>query len=148
VKALLTHVRDHFDAHEKIFSVLLFGEIFGSGVQDMNYGLRDGERAYRAFDIAVNGRYLDFDTKVELFAQFGVEMVPVLYRGPFDLEVLRAHTDGNTTVCDPKKAGKFKGREGVVATPVTEVVLPDGGRMIVKSVSADYLARKDATDSH
>ena len=148
VKEMLTHIRDHVAVGEPVVSVLLFGEIFGSGVQDMAYGLSDGKRSYRAFDIAVNGRYLDFDVKAELCKRFGVEMVPVLFRGPFDLDTLRAHTDGNTTLCDPKQAGKFKGREGVVATPVKEVEMARGGRMIVKSVSADYLARKDATDSH
>lgn len=148
VKAMLEHIRDHFQAGEPIVSVLLFGEIFGSGVQDMAYGFANGARGYRAFDIAVNGRYLDFDVKVELCERFGVEMVPVLYRGPFSLDVLRAHTDGNTTMCDSKQAGKFKGREGVVATPVKEQELARGGRMMIKSVSADYLARKGGTDSH
>lgn len=149
VKAMLTHIRDHYDAGEPVVSVLLFGEIFGAGVQDMAYGCAPGTKAYRAFDIAVNGRYLDFDVKVALCEKFSVDMVPILYRGPFSLEVLRAHTDGNTTMCDPKKAGKFKGREGVVATSVKEQSARGlHGRMIVKSVSADYLARKDATDSH
>jgi RNA ligase (TIGR02306 family) len=146
VKALLTHVRDTYAARGPVTGVMMFGEIFGAGVQDMTYGCTNGQRMYRAFDIAVNGAYLDFDEKVALFTQFGVDMVPIMYRGPFTLEVLRGHTDGKTTVCAADKAGKFKGREGVVAIPVKEVVLMRGGRMILKSVSADYLARKGATD--
>jgi len=147
VRTLLTHVRDNYDAGEPIVSVIMFGEIFGSGVQDMTYGCAPGVKAYRAFDLAVNGRYVDFDAKAALFAKFGVEMVPVIYRGPFSLDVLREHTDGHTTMCVPAAAGKFKGREGVVATPVVEAPWRNG-RMIVKSVSADYLARKGGTDSH
>lgn len=77
-------------------------------------------------------------------------MVPVLYRGPFSIKTLEEHTSGPTTICDPKKAGSFKGREGIVATPVKEVhycpVL--NKRRIVKSVSADYHARKDGTEFH
>jgi RNA ligase (TIGR02306 family) len=149
MKALLTHLRDTYDVGEPVVSVLVFGEIFGSGVQDMAYGLANGTRAYRAFDVAVNGRYLDFDVKVELFAKFGIDMVPILYRGPFSLERLGEYTDGHTTMCDAKAAGKFKGREGVVCTAVKEQMARGlHGRMIVKSVSADYLARKGGTDSH
>ena len=43
---------------------------------------------------------------------------------------------------------KFKGREGIVITPVVEAyseVLR--GRMILKSKSADYLDRKNAQDN-
>jgi RNA ligase (TIGR02306 family) len=149
MKALLTHIRDTHACDAPVVSVLVFGEIFGSGVQDMAYGCTAGERMYRAFDIAVNGQYLDFDVKVELFKQFGVDMVPILFRGPFSLEVLREFTDGNTTLCPAGKAGKFKGREGVVATSVKEMVSRGlHGRTIIKSISADYLARKDGTDSH
>ena len=43
--------------------MVLFGELYGSGVQDMAYGLADGAKGFRAFDIAVDGKYLDFDTK-------------------------------------------------------------------------------------
>jgi hypothetical protein len=48
-------------------------------------------------------------------------------------------------------AGKFGGREGCVVTPVVERYDPDlggGGRVILKSISADYLARKGGTDDH
>ena len=46
-------------------SVVVFGELYGSGVQDMAYGLADGAKGFRAFDIAVDGKYLDHDEKVE-----------------------------------------------------------------------------------
>jgi RNA ligase (TIGR02306 family) len=147
VKAMLVHVRDTYAKVGPVSGIVMFGEIFGAGVQDMAYGCKPGERGYRAFDIAVDGNYLDFDVKAALFAEFGVEMVPVLYRGPFALSVLREHTDGNTTLCGADKAGKFKGREGVVTTPVKEELTRSGARMMVKSVSADYLARKNAIDA-
>jgi hypothetical protein len=115
----------------------------------MAYGLGNGVCGFRAFDLAVNDRYLDFDIKVELLKQFAVEMVPILYRGPFSQRLLTEYTDGPTSICAPGKAGRFKGREGVVVTPVRETFSGTlNGRMILKSVSADYLARKDGTDSH
>jgi RNA ligase (TIGR02306 family) len=131
-------------------NVVVYGEIIGPGIQDMAYGLKVG--GYRAFDIAVNGKYLDFDVKVELFKKHGIDMVPILYRGPFSMEVLAQYTDGNTTLCTAEEnASKFKGREGVVATPVKERysnLLPNFGRVIMKSISVDYHERKGATDSH
>ena len=132
-------------------SVVLFGELFGSGVQDMAYGLNNGAKSFRAFDIAVNGKYLDFDEKGALFARFSVEMVPHLYRGPFSWNVLEEQTYGPTTMCSSGVAGRFPGREGCVVTPVTERYDPDlggSGRVIFKSISADYLARKGGTEEH
>jgi RNA ligase (TIGR02306 family) len=145
VRSLLRHL----SGNER--SVVLFGELFGSGVQDMAYGLGNGAKGFRAFDVAVDGKYLGFDEKETLFDRFGVEMVPHLYRGPFSWEAVEEHTYGPTTLCPPEAAGRFQGREGCVVTPVVERYDPDlggGGRVILKSISADYLARKGGTDEH
>ncbi len=133
-------------------SVVVFGEIFGCGVQDMWYGLGNGRYSFRAFDVAVNGKYLDFDVKAELFAAFGVEAVPVLYRGPFSAAKLEEHVSGPTTLCPAESAGKFKGREGIVIVPTrertaaTESSLFD--RVILKAISFEYLERKGGTEYH
>jgi RNA ligase (TIGR02306 family) len=131
-------------------NVIVYGEIYGPGIQDMAYGVKSA--AYRAFDIAVNGKYLDFDTKVALFQKHGIDMVPILYRGPFSMAVLAQHTDGTTTVCAAdQNNSKFKGREGVVVTPVKErysKMLPNFGRVILKSISVDYHERKGGTEFH
>ena len=132
-------------------SVVLFGELYGSGVQDMAYGMGNGAKGFRAFDVAVDGKYLDFDRKADLFARYGVAMVPGLYRGPFSWEAVEGHTYGPTTMCPPESAGRFRGREGCVITPVVErydADLGGGGRVILKSISADYLARKGGTEEH
>lgn len=129
-------------------SVIVFGEIFGPGVQDMHYGQK--EMAFRAFDISVDGHYLDYDQMV-MCASGKVETVPYLYRGPFSLEKVAEFTDGPTTICDSEVAGKFKGREGVVVRPVKErysVDLPNCGRVVLKSVSVDYYERKGGTEHH
>jgi RNA ligase (TIGR02306 family) len=131
--------------------VVLFGELYGSGVQDMAYGLGNGANGFRAFDVAVDGMYLCFDEKAGLLGQFGIESVPHLYRGPFTWEAVEEQTYGPTTLCPPESAGRFAGREGCVVTPVVErydPALGGGGRVILKSISADYLARKGGTDEH
>lgn len=151
MKALLEHVRDDFPWLKPKTGVVLFGE--ACGTRDMKYGLK-GVRAFRAFDLAVNGRYVDYDIKAALFARFGVEMVPAVYRGPFSPAVAPGHTDGPTTMCRPDEAGSFGGREGIVVTPVgertDERMMPTGtnGRVVFKSISADYLARKGGPDAH
>jgi len=151
IQKLLLWIKDNIATHhnnsfkEPIFSIILFGEIFGTGVQDMHYGLT--KRGLRCFDIAVNRQYIDFDLKEKLLKRFEVEMVHVIYRGPFTREILKEHVDGPTTMCEKKSAGKFSGREGVVITPIKE---RQGkiGRVILKAISADYLARKNPTDGH
>lgn len=143
IKALLDRLCDD------TYNVVVFGELYGSGIQDMQYGMAG--QGFRAFDISVNGKYLDYDEKERLFQEFGVEAVPFLYRGPFNMEKIQELTDGPTVVCDPEKAGKFKGREGVVIRPVKErysELLPNFGRVIFKSVSVDYLSRKGGTEFH
>jgi RNA ligase len=132
-------------------NVVLFGELHGSGVQDMAYGLGNGAKEFRAFDVAVDGVYLGYDEKQAVLGRFGVEAVPVLYRGPFSWAAVEEHTYGPTTMCPPDQAGRFGGREGCILAPVVErydPVLGGPGRVILKSISADYLARKGGTDDH
>ena len=144
VKALIECVKEMNWKEEK-HSVMVFGEIIG--VQDMKYGLKG--RGYRMFDISINNIYLDYDLKCELATKFCVEMAPLLYRGPFSHKMVEEYTSGPTTLCKPEEAGTFKGREGVVITPAKEVFCPIlGGRRILKSVSADYHARKGGTENH
>ncbi|TXH18520.1 MAG: hypothetical protein E6R03_01925 [Hyphomicrobiaceae bacterium] len=129
-------------------NALSAGEMIGQGVQDMTYGV---QFAFRAFDISVDGKYLDYDDKKSLFDKYGVQMVPILYRGPFSKAKVEQFTDGPTTMCDSKVAGTFKGREGIVITPVKERFSSDmsgSGRVILKSVSFAYLERSNGTEFH
>jgi RNA ligase (TIGR02306 family) len=147
VEELLRHV-----VSSASVGVVLFGELFGAGIQDMWYGLENGRFAFRAFDLAVDGKYLDFDVKTALFDRFGVERVPILYRGPFSRAAVEEHVGGPTTLCPPDKAGKFKGREGIVITPVHERSAATAttffDRVILKAISFDYLERKGGTEYH
>jgi len=147
IKSVLNRL---FDG-ESVQSVIVFAELFGHGMQDMQYGMSSSV-GLRVFDITVDGKYLDYDEKVNLCSKFDVPMVPELWRGPFSHDEVNKHVSGNTCVCEPSEAGPFKGREGVVVTPVKERIAKDmlatstHGRVIFKAVSADYLARANATD--
>jgi RNA ligase (TIGR02306 family) len=148
MRQMINRIAESVEWTESKYSVIVFGEIFGSGVQDMAYGLVNGKTSYRVFDIAINGKYLDWTDVKSLCDAYGIDTVPVLYQGPFSKQILEEMTDGETTVCSKDVAGNFKGREGVVVKPVKERVSPRLGRVILKSVSADYLARKGGTEDH
>jgi len=128
--------------------VILFGELFGPGVQDLDYGIPAGEIGWRCYDCSVNGCYLDWPVLVAYCIAFGVQTVPVLYTGRFKADLVEEWTNGPTIAVDPATVkAKFKGREGCVITPLTETYSKAlGGRLILKSVSADYRDRKGARD--
>lgn len=134
-------------------SVIVFGEIFGAGVQDMQYG--QNGRAFRVFDISVDGNYLDYDKMMkhaEPYIENGVQVVPLLYRGPYSTQKMTELVDGPTTVCKAEDIKEpFKGREGIVIKPIKErfdSIL--GGRTVLKYVSVDYHDRKNKnkTEDH
>jgi ATP-dependent RNA circularization protein (DNA/RNA ligase family) len=112
------------DGHDAI----VFGEIYGLGVQDLSYG--EKEPTFRCFDISINGIYLAHYLVTMLCKSFGIPQVPVLVSGPYSREKLWTLTDGKSTLADHI-------REGVVVKAIEETV----PRQILKSVSVDYLAR-------
>lgn len=149
IQDLLVDLKDVFPFPEEKNSVIIYGEIFGSNVQDLDYGFT--KTKYRAFDISINGSYLDFDVKEAYFKKYGIEMVPVVYRGKFSHDLVKSYTDGKTTLNDSSVIqSKFKGREGIVICSLKEnnrcSVIK--GRKILKSVSVDYHERKNGTEFH
>lgn len=126
-------------------TVYILGEIFGP-IQDLRYGFLTPQ--FRVFDIYVGrptmGYYLDMLTVINICNKYGLQHVPVLYRGPFTREILKQYTDGKETVSGLSQHI----REGVVINVVPERFHPKLGRVVVKSVSEDYLTRKnkDATE--
>jgi len=124
----------------------VFGESAGAGVQDLVYGSKNGKKFFRGFDVfvgePVGGRYLNVAERTMFFEIAEVPMVPVLYHGPFSYEVMMEHTDGKETV-----SGKEEHiREGIVVRVNTERFHDKIGRVMLKSVSSDYLFRKNATE--
>ncbi|KOG22785.1 MULTISPECIES: RNA ligase (ATP) [Streptomyces] len=124
----------------------LFGEVYGSGVQDLAYGAdaRSESVGYALFDVSaeIDGevRWLD---PAEVLEPGEVPLVPRLYTGPYDLDTVLAHASGRETV----SGREAHLREGVVIRPVTERYSPvTGGRAIAKAVSPAYLTRKGATE--
>ena len=131
---------------EKTYSVIIYGEIIGEKIQDMTYGVTG--TTMKVFDIAVNNHYMDWDRVIDLCHYFSIDTVPELGRGLFSRELIEQYTDGPTTICPPDQLKcRFKGREGTVIKSLKEGVDKKGNRLIIKSVSCEYLSRANATDN-
>ena len=118
-------------------NAVLFGELFGSKIQGaaFTYG-SPNKPVFEAFDLWVNGEYLDDETFRHLCKTEGVPTVPVLYRGPWDRDVVQPLTNGVST-SDPGTV-----REGVVIRPEEERIDPNIGRVILKWKGDDFLLNK------
>lgn len=121
--------------------VILYGEVYGSKVQSLNYG-QAGASGFRAFDLLVDGKYLDAADFAALCGRFGVPTVPVLYRGAYALETIKALSEGATTL------GADHIREGVVVRPALERNDPKVGRVCLKYIGDPYLFAKNVSDSN
>lgn len=130
---------EHRDVYEPIF---ILGETYGPGVQDLTYG---DKISFRVFAMAARSgpslTYYDWDVVRMKCKTMGCETVPVLYEGPFSVDVMMEYTNGKTTL------GANHIREGIVIVPKREICNhPEIGRVCLKSVSADYLTRKGGTE--
>jgi len=100
---------------------------------------------FRAFDIYVDGEFLDYDDFRGYCDAQCVARVLEIYRGPFDLAKIKEVSNGKSTL-----PGADNIREGVVVRPAVERRDPALGRVVMKFVSPDYdlskHKKKDTTD--
>lgn len=138
-------LNNHLGCLAKIFNdvapdrqVTLFGEITGLGVQDLTYG--DKWPVMRLFDVAVNKEFVSWPVLMAWAHCLSIELVPELYRGPFDRNEILTLRDGQDTI------RSIHVREGVVIKSFLEANHPRHGRKIAKWISPDYLLRKNGTE--
>lgn len=131
--------------------IMLFGEVVG--VQDLRYGHAQGRVSLRAFDAygsfdAVAGdevlpapRFANPTPFAILMDRLGIPAVPIVYAGPFSAAALAEATTGQSALASHI-------REGVVIRPGQERRDDESGlgRVILKSVSPDYLLRRGGTE--
>ncbi len=119
--------------------MIIYGEIFGDGIQDLKYGL-NGEINFMVFDIKYQGKYLDWFDVVDVCDELDLEYVPVLYVGKYYDGVILEHTEGNSILANNQI------REGCVTKMLCEENHPRIGRKILKSINPAYLLRKDGSE--
>jgi len=137
-------VAEQYGLREKLArhpGLVFFGEVYGSGVQDMTYGHGAGRLSLAFFDVfdSVTGDYLSHAAAEALLDQLTLPTVPVLYRGPLDVALLSRLAEEDSV------HGGI--REGVVVRPVVERVSM-AVRCALKVVSERYLLRRGGTEHH
>ena len=139
---IITRIR-RMGLFDELTPFYVLGETFGTGIQDLKYG--EDKIGFRVFDIYVGapgkGRYVDCDKLAAYCQALEVDMVPILYDGPYSKAVMDEYTSGKETV----SGTEANLREGIVIKPALErhhIIL---GRVFLKSVSEAYLLRKGNT---
>ena len=137
MKVALKNLSERHDGAD----VVMYGEVYGSKVQDLHYGMEKGNIAYRCFDISVNGKYLGYTDWFLTCTNFSVPMVPVLFRGKFNMEQVLKFSTNSSDLPDADNI-----MEGVVIRLVVERHDPAFGRVILKYVFDQYLNRKGGSE--
>ena len=126
--------------------VFVLGELYGDGVQDLKYGMSDGNKHFRLFDIYVgkpgSGEYQNYDLKVKMAKIMGIDTVVELYRGPWSKDVADQYCAGKDILSESHV------REGVVVNTAVERRDDSLGRVQLKYINPDYLLRKGNTTEY
>jgi RNA ligase (TIGR02306 family) len=110
----------------------VYGETFGN-VQKLKYGVKPNQpNKIRMFDVLAVNAFLDYAEFETLFTP--EQRVPVIYRGPWEVEKFKALSLGNSTFADHL-------REGIVVCPIKERYDRALGRVKLKLVSFDLLSK-------
>ena len=115
-------------------NVVVYGEIYGGGVQGqaMNYGTGETKQ-YAVFDIAVNGAYLSPKYMLRMCEIFGVPAAPVVAKTvAYGFDAIKDLSSGKSLV-----HGADHVREGVVVRTLNPGTSEE--RTILKLVSDEYL---------
>lgn len=122
-------------------SVILFGEVYGGGIQHLNYDMKDNDvHDLRLFDISINGRYLNHHDFLDACKHLDLPVVPILYTGSFKPELLE--------LANGRDFSDSHYREGVIVKPTVERWNMKLGRVILKKISQEYELDKKRTDFH
>lgn len=118
---------------------IVYGEVYGSGIQDLTYGMKDGQIDLIIFDILVNGNWASWDYVVNFCEENNLPHVPVIYRGSFKMDDVLKMCEGKSILYPPQI------REGVVVKTTSEES-GNSNRKILKVINPDYLTRKGGTE--
>lgn len=109
--------------------VVLFGEGYGPKIQ--NGGDYRSDVSFIMFDVAINGRYQEWDNVLNIAKMFDVDVVPMVMEGTVEdaINFIKTH---------PKSNFGTAFMEGVVGKPLVEIFDRSGNRAIVKVKREDF----------
>lgn len=120
-------------------NVIFYGELYG-WVQDLRYGHAENEVSLAFFDAAMKGQLASVvERELNIVGWISLPLAPLIYAGPFKSELVDQWANGQTLVQCPN--GRSNIREGCVIEPREGRWDSRIGRVKLKAVSADYLAR-------
>ncbi len=120
---------------------VVYGEIYGPSVQKgYHYGLKNDELGFVVFDVQIDGKFLSDGELFSFCFQKGLHLVPLVYKGPRDLNAIKALNKGNSVMAPSQPV-----MEGLVIRP--EIEVNDArGRKIAKLISEEYALKKGNTE--
>jgi RNA ligase (TIGR02306 family) len=129
-----------YELGQKYKVVTLFGEVYGSKVQNLSYGV-ENKLAYVMFAINVDGRYLSIDEVVTAGKVFDIPVTPFYgYNVPYDFAEVQRLAETDSLI----KPGQMS--EGIVVVPMTEMIDPKVGRVALKYKSNRFLFNDKVSD--
>ena len=140
IKEKLWRLVREMDVEEVGSGVVLYGEIFGAGIQkNYDYGLKDIQ--FSGFDLTVNGEYLSIQTAyIAIYNLLELPHVEELYVGPWNQEIQDSFVFKNFI------EGTKIPHEGIVIKEFS-----GDRKKVAKVINPDYLIygeKNDVGDSH
>lgn len=121
----------------------VYGEIVGHGIQKgFDYGCKPYEYKFFAYDVQIDGKYLDVQPFIDWCARRNISYCPPLFSGLWNRDEADKLRSGESRV------GHQKIREGIVIKTSKETYNPTFGRCVLKWINDAYLLLDDNTDFH
>ena len=112
---------------------VLYGEVVPTQKEPFDYGCEPGQARFFVFDVLKSDKTWATWEETEDTRKM-CNWVPLLYKGPFNEDVIKSFVDGDSHVLKAKHI-----REGVVIKPINERHEHGLGRLQLKIVSNRYL---------
>lgn len=131
----LLNALDRRGLHE----VILFGESCGSNIQTGVMYLQRHEVMFRAFNLLVDGEFLNYDLFCEICDEAGLPRVPEIYRGKPSLEVFNSFLEKPSVEASRNSMdGYCDISEGVIFSADPLIRNPKGQHLIIKHKSVKF----------
>lgn len=125
--------------YEDAKSIILYGEVYGYGVQKLHYNTKP---TFRAFDMSVDGVYLPMYIFNDVCTNFGINIVPVDAIIEFDYDKVKELANAKSSINSEMK-------EGVVVKLCSETNYTKGGiRPILKLIGDEYWLSNHDNGTH
>ena len=124
--------------------LVVYGEVYGHRVHNLDYGYTNGMVAFAMFDLysVFDGRYFPLDVAHEMVYDYDVPWVYSFGKKSFNLEYLKEFVEQDDPIAMEMNHTK-QVMEGLVIRPVEERFNPEFGRVILKLISNGYYLEED-----